>query len=165
MPIDVRRILFPTDFSTPARYAQQYAVALAEQFGAELHVLHVISPLSAQYPDTTAIWALPPIDAEVDTWAARESLAAELAEVVKTNIVAVQAVSIGFAIDEILKYVKRHAIDIVVIGTHGRTSLARLLLGSVAEKLVRTCDCPVLTVHPSGHQFVIDAKRKAAYDE
>ena len=67
---------------------------------------------------------------------------------------AIRHVTIGFPIEEIMKYAGEHDIDLIVVGTHGHTGLSHLLLGSVAEKLVRLATCPVLTVHPKGHQFV-----------
>ena len=56
---------------------------------------------------------------------------------------------------EIIRYAKELEIDLIVLGTHGRTGLAHVLLGSVAERVVRKSPCPVLTVHPKGHQFVM----------
>lgn len=56
---------------------------------------------------------------------------------------------------EIIGYARKHNIDLIVIATHGRTGLAHVLMGSVAESIVRTAPCPVLTVRPEGHQFVM----------
>ena len=69
----------------------------------------------------------------------------------------VGSVVTGFAVDEIVHYAEEHQIDLIVVGTHGLTGITHLLLGSVAEKLVRCAPCPVLTVHPTGHQFVLDS--------
>jgi nucleotide-binding universal stress UspA family protein len=67
----------------------------------------------------------------------------------------VQAVVEGSPKVEIVRYARLHAIDLIVLATHGRTGLAHLIIGSVAESVVRTAPCPVLTVHPEGHQFVM----------
>jgi universal stress protein A len=156
MLASIRRILFPTDFSEPAQHAQQYAAALAERFGAELHVLHVIPPIPASASESPSSWAAPQFDPQIEIDAMKEKLTRELGSDGKTKFQTIHAVEMGFAVDEILKYVNHNEIDIVIVGTHGHTGLSRLLLGSVAEKLVRSCTCPVLTVHPTGHQFVID---------
>ena len=70
--------------------------------------------------------------------------------------VVVHSTVMGLAVDEILSYAKEQEIDLLVVGTHGHTGLSRLLIGSVAEKLVRISLCPVLTVHPKGHQFLVN---------
>jgi nucleotide-binding universal stress UspA family protein len=67
---------------------------------------------------------------------------------------AVQVVKVGYAVEEIVKYAKDQEIDLIVIGTHGHTGFAHLLLGSIAEKVVRMATCPVLSVHPKDHPFV-----------
>jgi Universal stress protein family/Putative prokaryotic signal transducing protein len=69
---------------------------------------------------------------------------------------AIQVIRQGDAVSETIQYANESKSDLIVIATHGRTGLSRLLLGSVAEKIVRLSTCPVLTVHPEGHQFVLD---------
>lgn len=150
MVISIQRILFVTDFSEPARKAQRYALALAETFGAELYVFHAVSEdVFIPAPDAAIVW----LDAEVER--ARKQLSAEFAAVagpVKT----VLEVRQGNAVHEIVRYADEQNIDLIVLGTHGRTGLSHVLLGSIAEKVVRLATCPVLTVHPTGHQFVLD---------
>ena len=157
MFVSIRRILFPTDFSEPAKAAQKYAMALADRFGAELHLLHVVVPVVAMpLPDSTTAWTLSAADLKWQVDAAEKRLLQELgpdwAEERRTMHTAV----VGYAVEEIVKYAKEHEIGMIVLGTHGRTGLSHLLLGSVAEKLVRLATCPVLTVHPQGHPFLID---------
>jgi nucleotide-binding universal stress UspA family protein len=67
----------------------------------------------------------------------------------------VRAARVGAAFLEIIEYVREQEIDLVVIGTHGRSGLMHILMGSVAERIVRKSPCPVLTVKPEGHQFVM----------
>ena len=67
----------------------------------------------------------------------------------------VRKVTTGAPFVEIVHYARKHGIDLIVMGTHGRSGIAQVLLGSVAEKVVRKASCPVLTVHPEGHQFVM----------
>lgn len=135
------RILFATDFSQAARMGQQYAMALAEIFNAELHAIHVVSEeVFVPSPEAAAIW----LRGEVER--SKQQLVTEIGSGHPATLEVCQ----GGAVQEILKYATAQDIDLIVIGTHGRTGLSHLLLGSVAEKVVRMATCPVLTVHPSG---------------
>ena len=151
MIVSIRRLLFPTDFSEPAREAQRYAIALAEKFGAELHALNVVPEFIMPATDTYAAWTLPEGGMKAQIEAAERQLESAIGAVGQS----VRAVKVGFPVEEIMKYATDHEIDLIVVGTHGHTGLSHLLLGSVAEKLVRLATCPVLTVHPKGHQFVV----------
>jgi len=154
MEISIHRILFPTDFSESAKPAQQYAMALADRFGAELHLIHVVAPL-VPYPDVSSPWVMPESEVKYQVDAADQRLRREInSKWQEEHAVKFMTIS-GFAVDEILKYATDQKIDLIVVGTHGHTGLSRMLIGSVAEKLVRTASCPVLTVHPKGHQFLI----------
>ena len=155
MMISIRRILFPTDFSEPAREAQQYAVALAERFGAELHLLHIVAPVMP-YPDASSPWVMPEKEVKLQIAAADQRLSVELDPKWTSQHNAKHATVTGFAVDEILKYAEANQIDLIVLGTHGHTGLSRFLIGSVTEKVVRLAKCPVLTVHPHAHQFLIE---------
>ena len=157
MVVSMKRILFPTDFSAPAKEAQHYAMALAESFGAELHLLHVV-PLFIPFPDASSPYVLPEQEMKLQVEAADRRLAHEIESSWSEKHAVIHSAVMGLAVDEILNYSKTHEIDLIVLGTHGHTGLARLLIGSVAEKLVRMATCPVLTVHPQGHQFVIDSQ-------
>ena len=156
MIISIKRILFPTDFSEPAREAQLYAQALAERFGAELHLLHVV-PMVVPYPDAASPYIMPETEMQVQVEAADNRLRDLLDPVWSKKHPVVHSAVMGLAVDEILDYAKKQDVDLIVVGTHGHTGLTRLLIGSVAEKLVRIATCPVLTVHPTGHQFLVDS--------
>lgn len=154
MMISIHRILFPTDFSESAKKACQYAVALTDKFGAELHLIHVIPPMMP-YPDAASPWIMPDDENQQQVELANQHLRRELDPIWANRHNPTYVAVTGFAIDEILKYANEANIDLIVVGTHGHTGLSRMLIGSVAEKIVRTAMCPVLTVHPKGHQFVI----------
>jgi nucleotide-binding universal stress UspA family protein len=128
--VSLRSVLVATDLSTPSARALDAAVALAELFGATLHVLHVVSAGSRK---NTAEKQL-------------KSFAKELGV-----IELVRTVAVGHAADEIVKYAERERIDLIVLGTHGRSGLSRVLMGSVAEAVVRTAPCQVLTIGPKAH--------------
>ena len=128
--IILREILVATDFSLQSNRAFDAALALAQHFGARLHVFHVVLDASEQKMALAKL----------------KALTAETVE--GTEIV--RAVSVGQAAPEIVKYAGRERIDLIVMGTHGRGPVAHMLLGSVAERVVRKAPCPVLTVRPKG---------------
>uniref|UniRef100_A0A7C2NXA6 Universal stress protein n=1 Tax=Schlesneria paludicola TaxID=360056 RepID=A0A7C2NXA6_9PLAN len=152
--IAIKKVLFPTDLSDSAAEAQLYACALAEQFGAELHVLSVLQDVSLMSPDPNMPWVIPASSLEE----VRKSLETALAKIPDPNWAAGKSVQrvirVGAPYVEIIKYAEEQDVDVIVVGTQGRSGLSHLLLGSTAEKVVRKSPCPVLTVHPKGHQFV-----------
>lgn len=156
MTVEIRRILLPTDFSAPAKQAQQYAIELAERFGAQLHLIHVVPQLPLPFPDSNSVWVVPDIDVKSQIEVAKRRLEQEVSTEWASSHSCVSSVEAGFAVDEIVRYATKNDIDLIVVGTHGHTGLNRLLLGSVAEKIVRLAQCPVLTVHPKGHVFASD---------
>jgi nucleotide-binding universal stress UspA family protein len=147
MPI--RRILFPTDFSESAEHAWMFALQFAQDFGADVHVLHVVAPP----PRLTEAYAMnfePAKFAAVLTAEAETSLDRLVAGATARNLTFHREVRIGVDFHEIIDYARTHQIDLIVMATHGRTGLAHALVGSVAEKVVRKASCPVLTVkHPA----------------
>ena len=144
--MQIRRILYPTDFSEATKVAANSACELAEQFGAELHVLHVLHDLTSLMPFTAiALWTEPEHIAEISDEAKR--IIADIPDAVwSKGKSVVRKVCVGNVADEITTYARQHAIDLIVIGTHGHTSLMHAVLGGIAEKVVRTSDCPVLTI-------------------
>jgi universal stress protein A len=152
--IDLKRILFPTDFSECGRAAEKYAWALSERFGAELHVLHVLADIMMTIPEPGSAMAVPQNFLGEMKQEAERALDKILPQATKAGLRVVRATRMGNAYVEIVKYAEEKGIDLIVVGTHGRSALMHMLLGSVAEKVVRHSACPVLTVRPAGHQFV-----------
>lgn len=152
--INLKRILLPTDFSKLSSSATKYACELAEKFNAELHLLHVFQIQTISTPDLAMSLALPSLIQESRV-AAEKSLAAFLDPKWKDGRTVVAAVVQGPPFVEIIRYAREKDIDLIVLSTHGRTGLIHALMGSVAEKVVRKAPCPVLTVRPEGHQFVM----------
>ena len=145
------RILLPTDFSDTAQHALDYARELAWRFGAGVHLLHVV-------PDPMQNWAveaMPVVSELAERWKADAER--RLEEVRLDGLRTVRAVRVGHPFVEILQYAADNAIDMIVMGTHGRGPVEHLLLGSVAETVVRKASCPVLTVKQAGHVFVMPA--------
>jgi nucleotide-binding universal stress UspA family protein len=152
--IVLRRILVPVDFSKHSQQALRYGAAIADKFGAELYLLHVVQDVALFLPDlvTVAPPVLPPF--EQLSAAVRDGLTRFLAENNLAGRAARMEVREGAPHIEIGEVAKDDNIDLIVMGTHGRGVLAHMLLGSVAEKVVRTAPCPVLTVRPGQHEFV-----------
>lgn len=154
--LTLKRILHPTDFSEYAREAEHYACALARQYGAELHLLNVVEDLLADMPPLggpgLAMIATNPSQM---TQNARQALEAFPNKEWGHDLKVHRAVRPGNAFVEIVRYTREHDVDLIVIGTHGRTGLRHVLMGSVAEHVVRTASCPVLTVRPKTHSFLM----------
>jgi nucleotide-binding universal stress UspA family protein len=152
--IDLHRILVPTDFSKHSENALAYAAAFAEKFNAELYLLHVVQDLALFVPE--AVSASPPIAPPVEqlTAAVREALD-RLIETHQLRRFPVHAeVREGSPFYEIIRFARETDIDLIIMGTHGHTGLVHVLLGSVAEKVVRKAPCPVLTVRHPEHEFI-----------
>ena len=137
-----RDVLFATDFSEASRLAGRTAAELARHFGARLHVLHVVPPVTDPTP-------------------APEALRAAAAELGAGPSV-VTVIASGRTASQIVDYARRHAVDLIGLGTHGRTGVSRAILGSVAEAVVRRASCRVLTVpaapaSTAGAPVVVDA--------
>src|ERR1017187_4087159 len=154
MTILIRKILLPTDFSKYSAAATKYACELATKFDAELHLLHTLETHLASTPEFGFGLDLPKYISESKA-AAEKSLAGVLDPKWAAGRTVVKAIVEGSPKAEIIAYARKHNIDLIVIATHGRTGLAHVLMGSVAESVVRTAPCPVLTVRPEGHQFVM----------
>lgn len=153
--IQLNRILVPTDFSEFSRPALDYACAIAARFESELHLLHVTPDPAMMVPEAAAFSVESmQAQAEAQTKEARKQLAEIPGGGWDNGRPITREVRTGAAFLEILDYARTQNIDLIVIGTHGRSGLMHVLMGSVAEKIVRKAPCPVLTVRPEGHQFV-----------
>jgi nucleotide-binding universal stress UspA family protein len=153
MEIKLTKVLVPTDFSEPSATALAYALALARTFGASLHVLHVVEEPLAQGWNGFGLPALPELRAQV--LADAQQRLEEAVPPLERDRQATELVTcLGDADGEIVSFAKARQVDLIVMGTHGRGGMAHLLLGSVAEKVVREAPCPVLTVRHPQREFV-----------
>jgi nucleotide-binding universal stress UspA family protein len=144
--IEIRTILAPTDFSPHAEQAVRYACRLAERLGATLHLLHVLSDVVPAGPDPMLAPVLPPEFYQESEAQSLASLGRALDPSWGCPTTVETAVRWGDAVDEIVAYAAENAVELIVIATHGRTGLSHVLLGSVAERIVREAPCPVLTI-------------------
>jgi nucleotide-binding universal stress UspA family protein len=136
------KILYPTDFSTTGQTALEMATSLARDRGATLVIMHVEEPPMA-YGGGELYYG---IDEP-----SREDLKRMLSEVVPADpaVACEHRLMIGSPATAIIEMAERENVELIVMATHGRTGLLRLLMGSVAEEVVRKAKCPVLTVKPA----------------
>jgi len=152
--IRLQKILLPTDFSQNSRTAQKYACAFADQFGSEVHVLYVMQDVTLIMPEPGAMFAIPALNVDEVRQSAEKMLQTVPDETWSKGKKVVRATRSGSPYIEIVSYAADNDIDLIVMSTHGRSGLPHVLLGSVAEKVVRKAGCPVLTVRPDEHEFV-----------
>lgn len=148
------RILLPTDFSEAGLPATAAACEMARRFDAQLHCIHVVDDSyqywSAMGPEPVIVGPVPQELIE----ASRVRLERFCSDYLKgLPQPAVSFVSLGSPFVEIVGYSKEHAIDLIVLGTHGRGVIAHALLGSTTEKVIRKAPCAVLTIRAAAHQF------------
>jgi nucleotide-binding universal stress UspA family protein len=154
--IALKNILVPTDFSDTSANAVRYAKAFAETFQASLHLLHVVEELLvyAWTPPEGSIPLAADIRADLEV-RTREQLHKLLTDAERERFHAHFLALTGSPFVEIVRYAKEQDIDLIIMGTHGRGPIAHMLMGSVAEKVVRKAPCPVLTVRHPEHEFVM----------
>ena len=153
--IALKTILVATDFNEPSEAAVRYGKELARRFDASLHVLHVADDLSS-YPSPA--WGIP-IDLGYMQTTLDEDARANLDKLVpepdrsalRARLAVVVAASPATAI---LTYAREHAIDLIIVGTHGRHGLSHFFMGSVAQDVCRAATCPVLTVRALERDFI-----------
>ncbi len=150
--ISLKKILCPIDHSDCSKEALKYAVTFAMKDEAKLYLLHVIDIRSFDESLDTMTRQMP--DDET-----MKQLKTKLFECVPEEIrndMQVEALVVqGIPFAEIISIAKKNKVDMIVMGTHGRTGLAHIMIGSVSEKVVRKAHCPVLTVRQPGHKFVM----------
>ena len=147
--MDIRSILLPTDFSDCGNYALSYAASLARTFKASIICLNVIEPIvpTVGYSGMTEPLPIADIAEQLEDSAERElPKLAECEECAGLEIE--EMVAHGEAAAEIVRVAKERSVDLIVISSHGRTGLGRILFGSTAEAVVRHASCPVLVVKP-----------------
>jgi universal stress protein A len=145
--LEIRSILAPTDFSQHAEGAVHYACSLAERLGATLHLLHVLPDVIVPVgPDPSLVTSVPPEYYSETEAQSREALARVIQPDWPKPAGLVIEVRWGDPVDGVVRYARDHGIDLLVLSTHGRTGLSHVLMGSVAERIVREASCPVLTI-------------------
>ena len=148
-PFQLKNLLVPIDFSEFSRRALEYALPLAEKFGAKVTLIHVVEP--AFYPDNVMV----PVETEdLNTIMVREGrkMLDELgAEKIKPEIQSERIIATGRPYNEIIDAAESLQADLIIMATHGYTGLKHMLMGSTAERVVRHAPCPVLVVRERQH--------------
>jgi universal stress protein A len=146
----IKRILVPTDLSEASMPALKLAAEFAKAFQAELVLLFVVEPFFTS-GDILSAGAVASV-VEAQNKAARSRLAHEVARLGKRGVRARCSIGEGTAAAVIVENARKGSADLIIIGTHGRTGFSHLFMGSVAERVVRTAACPVLTVRSPAKQ-------------
>jgi nucleotide-binding universal stress UspA family protein len=147
--MQIRSILLPTDFSDCGNYALRYATSLARTFGASMICVHVIEPMvpAVGYSGMSEPLPIADITEQLEDSAEREL--PKLAECEDcAGLEVEEVIAHGEAASEIVRVAKERNVDLIVVSSHGRTGLGRILFGSTAEAIVRHASCPVLVVKP-----------------
>lgn len=144
----VRKILVPVDFTPYSNQAVDYATLVARQFKAKILLMHVIEQFTYSVTDAIQL---------VDHYATLRAIAQPLIEGLrkklrKSGVKSDTLVTKGIPAVEIVERARKDRFDLIIMGTHGRTGVQRFMLGSVAERVVRTAPCPVLTVRGLGNR-------------
>ena len=166
--IALKRILVPTDFSESSQAAVRYGAAFARAFNARLDLLHVVTRedidvllegervihMLTEAPDARASVEPDALMHEAE----REMLGTLLTEQEQKELRTEYILRVsgpGGVYGEIFRYAEEQSVDLIVVGSHGRGSVAHILVGGVAEKMVRKAPCPVLVVHQPEHEFIV----------
>jgi universal stress protein A len=144
--VEIKRMLVPTDFSPTSDMAIEYAVDMASRYGASVLLLHVLDDLTVTSTYLDAYFAdLPGLRNDM-----RDDAMRRLSELAKRyapeNVAPTIEVAVGRPASTIVQEATARKADLIVMGTHGRSGFEHLVLGSVAEKVLRSAPCPVLTV-------------------
>lgn len=160
--IVLKNILVATDFSEPSANALAYGRDLARAYNATLHVLHVTEDVLMRYSPEVG-FAVPDLQKDLEQAARRELDAIITADDVRTLRVVPAIETATGAANGITSYATAQQIDLIIVGTHGRGAVKQFLMGSVAERVVRTAPCPVLAVRAHEREFIApDALQAAA---
>lgn len=156
--IAIKTILLPTDGSECSQKAMAYALAFANQFRARVVGLYVIDQ---RWEDQTrqnfgeVQQAILQKAIERSENEARGIVEAVADAGTKVGVAVDPRIVTGTPVEQIVRLAKELSVDLIIMGTHGRTGISHVFLGSVAEKVVRRAPCPVLTVRPREHDFIV----------
>ena len=151
--IKLKKVLVPTDFSESAKHAFIYGVSFAQEYQAELVLLHVVENLTVGYASDLFPVPMAEVFQEISGYAKTEL--AKLADEARQKGVSVsELVAQGKPSAEIIRHAAENDVDMIVLGTHGKGMLDKAIFGSTAERVIRRAPCPVLTCGLVGHEFV-----------
>lgn len=153
--IKLKRILYPTDFSESSIEAMKYATSFAREYKAKLTLMHVVNEkIFSEGLNLPRIVSVEALEQEMTKEAERQLkvlIPLEERSGLEYEILIVR----GTPFLEIIRHAKANDVDLIVIGTHGRSGVEHIIFGSTAEKVVRKAPCPVLSVKPAQREFVM----------
>jgi nucleotide-binding universal stress UspA family protein len=152
--VSLKKILVPQDFSEYSLHALRYAVTFAELFKSELIVLHIVEPIVYPADFSFGQVSIPAMEEEIRKHS-EEQLNELVEKEIPAGIRATPIIRVGKPFIEIVEVAKGENADLIVISSHGRTGMDHVLFGSTADKVVRKAPCPVLTIRPHEHEFVL----------
>ena len=153
--VTLKNVLVATDFGEASETALAYGRALARSFGARLHVVHIVGNAQMWVGIDGYAFDVTELQREMEQ-GARKQLGQLVTEEDRRELRAEAIVRTAASpAMEIVSYAKDANVDLIVMGTHGRGAMAHLMMGSVAERVVRTAPCPVLTVRNPEHEFIL----------
>ena len=153
--IKLKKILYPTDFSESSLEAMKYAVSFARDYKARLILMHVVNEqIFSEGLNLPRLAAPEALEQELVAEAGRQMRTVIPADV-RAGVDVEHVILRGMPFLEIIRYAKANEIDLIVIGTHGRSGMEHIIFGSTAEKVVRKAPCPVLSVRPARREFVM----------
>lgn len=148
----IKKILIPTDFSSSSMHALKYAIELNKTFGARLYILHILQDITDFSEFNLSPTILPQLYAEFE-----QNATSKLEDIVNTiiprDMTCDTYIIHGVPFFEIIQFSKDECIDLIVIGSHGRTGIRHVLFGSTAEKVIKKSACPVLTIKSPDASF------------
>ncbi len=157
--LPIQTLLHPTDFSEPSRFAFELACSLARDYGAQLIICHIMQPLVPRMGEGVVSPVPDGYEEEIGETLLRIHPPA--------SVPVIHLLETGHPVEEILRVASETRVDLIVMGTHGGRGLKRMLLGSVAQRVMREAPCPVLTVKtplahqaPPGHYLLSRADEK-----
>ncbi len=146
-----KKILCPVDFSQYTQDVINCAADLAKKYGGELHVMHVVPNMTYFTPYESFLTPenLVAIERNIE-----DEVESNFTKLLKNESVPTKSIiKTGAPFVEIIDYAKSESIDLIVMGTHGHSGIEHILIGNVAEKVVRKSPCPVMTIRPKGKTF------------
>lgn len=157
--MEIKKILFPTDISEGSAYAVPFVADLTRHYGAKLYIIHVVYDIAR-----ATGWYVPHVSMDemyrdIEANAKKEIEKCCVEELRGYKNIEYKIVK-GVPHEEILKFAEENNIDMIIMGTHSRKGLDRVIFGSTAERVVRNARCPVLTVGPPVHRRSAEAEKK-----
>jgi nucleotide-binding universal stress UspA family protein len=153
--IKIKKILYPTDFSESSLEALKYALSFAKEYRAKLVILHVINEnIFTESLNLPRVVSIDTLEKEM-VREAEKRMKSLLPAATRKTVERETVILKGAPFLEIIRFAREKDIDLIIIGTHGRSGFQQIIFGSTAEKVVRKAPCPVLSVKPAQREFVM----------